>query len=139
MVVEEEVGEEVEEVGKREMGEREFVRDAFTVTISTRFFTKPGNCTKPRFSRFKDGRRTGEGRTNGGRTDGRTERRADGRKDGRTDGRRTGGEAREKGGGRQGREGGSKPGRERGRWRYMVRFSFFDKDKRGRIWNQRKI
>ena len=50
MVVEEEVGEEVEEVGKREMGEREFVRDAFTVTISTRFFTKPGNCTKPRFS-----------------------------------------------------------------------------------------
>ena len=126
MVVEEEVGEEVEEVGKRE------------VTISTRFFTKPGNCTKPRFSRFKDGRRTGEGRTNGGRTDGRTERRADGRKDGRTDGRRTGGEAREKGGGRQGREGGSKPGRERERW--MVRFSFFDKDKkRGRIWNQRKI
>jgi len=107
VVVEQEVGEEVKEVvGKREMGEREFVRDAFTVTISTRFFTKPGNCTKPRFSRFKDGRRTGEGRTNGGRTDGRTERRADGRKDGRTDGRRTGGEAREKGGGRQGRGGG---------------------------------
>ena len=117
MVVEEEVGEEVEEVGKREMGEREFVRDAFTVTTSTRFFTKPGNCTKPRFSRFKDGRRTGEGRTNGGRTDGRTERRADGRKDGRADGRRTCRKAREKGGGRQGRGGGSSSMPGSGDWR----------------------
>ena len=86
MVVEEEVGEEVEEVGKREMGEREFVRDAFTVTISTRFFTKPGNCTKPRFSRFKDGRRTGEGRTNG-RKDGRTDERTGGRTEGGRAGR----------------------------------------------------
>ena len=83
----------------------------------------------------KDGRRTDERRKDGP-ADGETGRRTKGR--GRTDGRRTGGEAREKGGGRQGREGGSKPGRERERWS-MVRFSFFDKDKRGRIWNQRKI
>ena len=38
MVVEEEVGEEVEEVGKREMGEREFVRDAFTDYLNTFFY-----------------------------------------------------------------------------------------------------
>ena len=91
MVVEEEVGEEVEEemeeVGKREMGEREFVRDAFTVTISTRFFTKPGNCTKPRFSRFKDGTKDGR-RTNERRKDGRADGKTGGRTKGRAGGRK---------------------------------------------------
>ena len=137
MVVEEEVGEEVEEVGKREMGEREFVRDAFTVLSQHGFLPNQVTAPNPVFQ----GLRTGEGREKDERTEeGRTGGRKDGRTDERTGGRTEGGRA-----GRLGRKGvgdreegegsSSKLGRERGRWDG----SFFveNKDKRGRTWNQR--
>ena len=84
------------------------------------------------------GLRTGEGREKDERTEeGRTGGRKDGRTDERTGGRTEGGRAERLGrkgvGDREERVAASQGGRESDG--DMVRFSFFDKDKRGRIWN----